>query len=119
MGAPVGIAVAASSGSVANAPAVATLPAAPNRFTHLAGFDITVGGATAGALVNATVTGIVGGTATYVIAVPTGATLGASLVLAFDPPLQGAAQNTAIVVTLPAVGAGSTAACVNARGVIL
>lgn len=106
-----------SSGNVANASAAATLAASLQQFNYLMGFEITAGGATAGACVNATVTGLLGGTQTYVFCTPTGATLGATpLVVEFAPPLPSAAFNTAIVVTLPALGAGNTNAAVSIHG---
>ena len=115
---PIGISLQATSGNVANAAAVATLPGALNSTTYITGFAMTAGGATAGALVVATVTGLIGGvTLNYVFAVPAGATLGATpLILDFDPPLQSSGTNTPIVVTLPALGAGNTNAATNARG---
>jgi hypothetical protein len=37
----------------------------------------------------------------------------------FDPPLEASAQNVAIVVSLPSLGAGNTNTTVNARGLYL
>jgi hypothetical protein len=113
--------IAASSGNVANAVASATLrgPAAsPGQHTaYLAGFNITGAGATAGSVVLATVTGAVGGTQTYVIAVPTGVTTGiAPLDVEFNPPLPDATPGGGITVSLPALGSGNTNASVNAWG---
>ncbi len=106
-----------SSGNVANASAVATIPAGANQFGYLTGFEITAGGATAGACVNPTITGLVGGTVTYTFCAPTGATAGAAkLDIQFVPPLTGSALNTAIVLTLPALGAGNTNATVVIHG---
>ena len=106
-----------SSGNVANATAAATIPAVAGRLTYLTGLEVTGAGATAGSVVLLTVTGIQGGTATYAIAVPTGATVGLTpLTISFAPPVPASAVNTAIVVSLPALGAGNTNACVVARG---
>lgn len=106
-----------SSGNVANATATATLAAAAGVTTHLSGFEITGGGATVGSLVSATVTGLLGGTATYTVAVSTGATVGnPPLVVEFDPPLPASAANTAIAVSVPALGAGNTNSSVVAHG---
>jgi len=117
MGAQVGLAVANSSGNQANVNAVATLPAAASRTTCLASVQFTGGGATAGGLVLATITGVVGGPLSYVFGVPTGATVPAApLVLNFDPPLVATGVNTAIVCTLPALGAGNTNAATSASG---
>lgn len=111
------VALMNSSGNVANATATATLAAAAGLTTHITGFEITGGGATVGSLVLATVTGLLGGTATYTVPVVTGPTLGnAPLVVEFAPPLPASAANTAIAVSVPALGAGSTNSCVVAHG---
>lgn len=106
-----------SSGSVANAAAVATLAAAAGVTTYISGFEVTGGGATAASLVDVTVTGLVGGTATYTLGVVAGATLAnANLLVRFNPPIPASAVNTAIVVTVPALGAGNTKSTVVAHG---
>lgn len=109
--------IAAASGNVANASAVATLPGVAAKTTYINGFEMTGAGATAGSIVNATITGLVGGTLTYTFVVPTGATVGAvPLIVTFPQPLPASAVNTAIVVTLPALGTGNTNAAVVAHG---
>lgn len=111
------VAVSSSSGNVANASAVATLAAAAGKTTYISGFTITGGGATAASLVTATLVGLLGGTASYTVAVPAGATLGFTPIsVQFNPPLPGSAVNTALVLTLPALGAGNTNASVSAWG---
>ena len=51
------------------------------------------------------------------VAVPAGVTTGiAPILLQFNPALVASATNTAIVVTLPALGAGNTNASVAAWG---
>jgi hypothetical protein len=113
-----GTAVSASSGNVANASAVATLAAVAAKTNYITGLTITAAGATAAGVVTATITGLLGGTLSYTFAVPAGATLGATpLVLNFIPPHPASAVNTAIVATLPALGAGNTNAVVNVRGI--
>lgn len=115
MGLPVGNPVQNSSGSVAAAPAVATLPGTPNFKNFVTGFELTAGGATAAALVNATLAGIAGGTLNYTFAAPAGVAVGATpLTVYFDPPIPASAVNTAITLTLPSLGAGNT----NATAVI-
>lgn len=110
-------AVSASSGNVANASAVASLGAVAAKTNFLTGFDITATGSTAGSVVLATITGLLGGTRTMVFAAPTGALLmGQPLALTFNPPLQASAVNTAITLTLPALGTGNTNASVNVQG---
>lgn len=107
----------ASSGNVANASAVATLTGAAGATTYLTGFEITGAGATAPGVVVATVTGLLGGTMSYIVTAMTGATsANTPLVVVFDPAQPASAVNTAIVVTLPALGAGNTNAAVSAHG---
>lgn len=112
-----GTSVTGSSGNVANASAVATLPGAASKTTWITGFQCTAAGATAAAVVNATVTGAISGTMTYTFAYPAGATAGATpLQVTFPTPVAASAANTAIVVTLPAGGAGNTNAACTAQG---
>lgn len=111
--------VSASSGNVTNAAAVATLAAVASKTNYLSGFQITAAGATAAACVNATVVGLLGGTRTYTFCAPAGVAVGATpLVVNFSPPLPASATNTAIVVTLPALGAGNTNAAASAQGYV-
>jgi hypothetical protein len=106
-----------SSGNVANATASATIPAVAARTCYISGFEVTGAGATVGGVVSLTITGLLGGTATYSVDAPTGATVGLTpLVIEFNPPLPASAANTAIVVSLPALGAGNTNAAVVAHG---
>jgi hypothetical protein len=99
-----------------NAIQAATLAAAVGKTTRCYGFQVTGSGATVGAVVTVTVTGPAT-TQNYVVAVPAGILLGiAPLVVSFVPPLEASATNTAIVVSVPAFGAGNTAAAVAAQG---
>ena len=105
------------SGNVANASAVATLPGVAAKTTYITGFEITGGGATVGSLVSATLAGVLGGTVTYTIGAVTGAAVSnPALVVSFNPPLPASALNTAIVLTVPALGAGNTNSTVSAKG---
>ena len=116
MATPSGI-TSASSGNVANANAVATLAAVAGKTTFITGFEVTSGGATTAALVTATVAGLLGGTASYTYGASAGALLANTpLMVTFNPPLPASALNTAIVVTLPALGLGNTNATVAAHG---
>lgn len=109
--------IGASSGNVAAATATATLAAAATKTTYITGFEITGGGATAASVVTATVTGLLGGAQSYSIAVPAGAALGITpLIVNFPTPFPASAVNTAIVVSVPSLGAGNTNAVANARG---
>lgn len=115
---PVGrTALVSASGNKANASAAATLTPGSTVTAYLAGFEITATGATVGLPVIATVTGILGGTLSYIFSAPAGVLVDATpLVVEFSPPLPASAVNTAIVVTLPALGTGNTNAAVVAHG---
>jgi len=110
--------VAASSGNVANGTAAASVAAGGgNVMSYLSGFECTGGGATAAATVNVTVTGVLGGTMTYNFGVPAGVDAPAApLVVEFNPPLQASGLNTAIQVSMAALGAGNAHAAVNVHG---
>lgn len=118
---PPGAAAAAdSSGNAANAVAAATLPAVAAQTNYLAGFAVSGAGATAGAAVTVTVTGVTGGPLSYTYVFATGAAVGnAPLVVDFDPPLRASAVNTEIVVSCPAGGAGNTHNAVSAHGYVI
>lgn len=110
-------ALSSASGNVANAAAVATLAAAANLTTYISGFEVSGGGATAASLVGVTVAGLIGGTATYTLGVVAGAASpNAVLLVTFNPPIPASAVNTAIVVNVPALGAGNTNSTVVAHG---
>lgn len=112
--------VTAGSGNVANASAVATISAVAGKTAYVTGFDIVGGGATAAALVAPTLAGVIGGTKTYVQAVVAGATLANPILsLRFTPAIPASAANTAIVLTCPALGAGSTNNTANIYGFYL
>lgn len=109
--------VSASSGNVAAATATATIPAVAGKRTYISGFEVTASGATGALVVNVTVVGLLGGTRTYAFSAPAGVAVGATpLVVTFSPALQASADNTAIVVSMPTLGAGNTNACINATG---
>lgn len=100
----------ATSGNVANAAANATL-AAPGvgLKNYLSGFEVTGAGATAGAAVTVTITGLLGGTISYTYVAATGATVANQpLIVEFSPPLPASGNNVAIAVQCPALGAGNT-----------
>lgn len=112
-----GTAITASSGSVANTAAVATLAAGGAGVrTYITGFVLTASGATGASVVVATVTGLAN-TMSFVFTEPAGTTEPATpLIVTFPEPIPASADNTAIVVTLPALGAGNTDACATAFG---
>lgn len=107
----------ATSGNVANGAAVATIGPAAGQFTWVTGFEITAAGATAASVVTASLTGLAGANSFYTYAVPAGVTTqGPILVVEFAKPVRSSAVNTAITLTLPALGAGNTNAVVNLHG---
>lgn len=113
----VGTTVLGDSGNVANASAVATLAGTAAKTTYITGFCLSASGATAGADVTATITGLLGGTKSYTFTFPLGAAVPAQPInVQFSRPLPASAQNTAIVVTLPAGGTGNTNAAATAEG---
>lgn len=115
---PVGaIPITASSANVANASAVATLAANATRTTYICGARIMSSGSTAASVVTPTIVGTVTGTMNLTYASVAGATLSNQpVLLVFSPCIPGSAVNTAVVVTLPALGAGNTNATVSANG---
>lgn len=107
----------ADSGNQANTVATATLAGASGVTTYISGFIITASGSTAATVVTVTITGVISGTLHLTFVSPAGATTAATpLVVTFPYPIPASAQNTAIAVSLPALGAGNTNATVNAFG---
>jgi hypothetical protein len=112
--------VTATSGNVANAVATATIPAVAGKTAYISGFTISGAGATAAAIVNPTVTGVISGTKTYTYGAVAGvAAMNAPLDVQFCPPIPASAVNQAIAVACPALGAGNTNNTVNAYGFYL
>jgi hypothetical protein len=108
--------VDASSATAAAANNV-TLPGVAGATTFITGFEITGDGATAGSIIAVTVTGILGGTKTYFVTIPTGAGVAiAPLIVEFVRPIPASGLNTAIVVNVPSFGVGNTNAAVTAHG---
>jgi hypothetical protein len=109
--------LAAGSGNVANASAVATLTGSATTTVYCTGFEVTGAGATAGLPVIVTVAGLLGGTRSYIYVFEAGVLVGNKpLAVQYAPPLPASAVNTAIVVTCPAGGAGNTNNAVVAHG---
>ncbi len=114
---PAATIVTASSGNQANANAVAALPAVAAVLNYVTGIIVTASGATAGSDVSVTLVGVVGGTMTFTFTAPAGAAVGAiPLVIDFPNPIPATAVNTAITLTLPALGTGNTNAAVVITG---
>lgn len=107
------------SGDVVAATAAFTMPAVVGKTNYLAGFQLSGGGATAATVVQLTITGLLGGTLTYNVPVPAGATLGLQpIVYQFYPPLPASGPNTPIVVSCPSLGAGNLHSSLNVQGFV-
>lgn len=104
----------ASSGGAGAANATLTIPS--GKMGYLDGFDLDGCGATAGSAISVTVTGLLGGTLTFTVGIPAGATVPYHQSFRFNPPLRAAAVNTNIVVNVPSYGSGNTASTTNAYG---
>lgn len=106
-----------SSGKVANATATATVAKAAGKLTYLMGFMITGAGATSAAVKDATITGLLGGTVTFGVTFPSGATTAMQpIICMFPKPIPSSAVNTDIVVSVPAGGTGAANIYVTAWG---
>jgi hypothetical protein len=98
----------------------AALPAVAAKTNYLSGFQVTGAGATGASVITVTVVGILGGTLTYFMAIPAGATAAVTpLVVTFNPPIPASAVNTAITVTVPSFGAGNLSASTVAHGYVV
>lgn len=111
-------AVSATSGVVANATATATMSAVAGKTNVLDAIQVTGLGATAGTTVTGTITGVQGGTEEFTVAVPAGVATPVNFELTFPGGLFASGPNTAIVVSVPAFGAGNTNAEVNVQGAL-
>jgi hypothetical protein len=106
-----------ASGNKANASAAATLTPSATTTAYISGFEVTGSGATAALPVIVTVTGLLGGTLSFIYNFAAGALVGNQpLLIPFFPPIPASAINTPIVVTCPASGAGGTNNAVVAHG---
>jgi hypothetical protein len=115
--------VVATTGNQPATNASASLPAVAGAVNQLCGFSITGGGATNASIVQATITGLVGGadpSLTFQIAVPTGANNAISpIIVNFPNPIPASGPNVAIALKLPSFGAGNTNAVGNIWGLSL
>jgi len=111
--------ITASSGNVAAATATATLTSAAGRLMYITGFSVTGAGATGASVIAVTVTGCIGGTMTFNLVIPAGATTSiVPLTINFHNPIAATGYNTNIVVSAPTFGAGNTNAAIVAFGVL-
>jgi hypothetical protein len=110
--------VVASSGNVAATATTATIPAAAGLTNYITGFIVTGAGATAASVIQVTVTGCIGGTMTFDMAIPAGVAVAVQpLSITFPRPVAATGVAVAIVVNVPSFGAGNTSAAVVAFGV--
>lgn len=108
--------VAASSGNLSNAEAIATLPGAPNLLTYITSFQCTSTGSDIVLGVTITVAGVVGGTQSYAFNTGDNKIAGDQMIIPYSYPLPASAENTPIVVSMPANGVGNTHASCSAQG---
>lgn len=108
--------VAASSGNMPNAVAVATLPAAANKLTYISGFQCTSTGSDVVLGVTITVVGVVGGQLDYAFNTGDNKVAGDQMIVPYSMPMPANAVNTPIVVSMPANGLGNTHASCTAQG---
>lgn len=85
-----------------------SIGAVSNKTNYICGFVITSGGSSAATVVNATVTGTISGTLNYAYVFPSSGQ--GVLGIAFPQCIAAAGQNTALTVSVPAGGTGTTAA---------
>lgn len=113
-------AITGTSGVVAAATATATLPAVVGKTNYCTGIELDYQGATVATVVVGTLTGTIGGTRAYDIPVPAGAGIIIfPLIVQFDPPLQANSTNTAIIFTVPSLGAGNTSSQTSIDGYLV
>jgi hypothetical protein len=119
--APIGATIVArSSGNTANASAQARMPAVSGKTNYITGFDVYSTGSTAAFVTQVTISGLLGGSLVFSYANVIGPTLlSTPLSIRFPGPIPGLAVNTALNVTLPALGSGNTSATVNVYGYVL
>jgi len=116
-GYPPGATPVATSATGANSIATATLPGVAGKTTYLTGLQFTTTGATAAVATSCNITGLLGGTETFIASAPAGATLAAPPIsFVFSPPLPAAAVNTAIACSIPALGAGHAGCSISLQG---
>lgn len=112
---PAALTTSATAAAGALAPALAAPTAGETNF--ITGFEVTGGGATAASVIAVTVTGTIGGTLNYRLAVTAGATLATGpLLVVFPNPIPASAVNTAITLNVPSFGAGNTDAAATIHG---
>jgi hypothetical protein len=97
----------------------ATLAAVQGETTWMTGFYVDGLGATAGSVIDVTITGLLGGTMTMKVTIPAGATVALTDRLRFlnlPRPIPASGPNQAIVLNVPSFGAGNTQALCGITG---
>lgn len=111
--------VYASSGNVAAAIAAATITGQAGLETWFQGFMISGAGATSGLPVIVTLTGLLGGTLSFIYTAVAGVLLSNTPLIFMPPaPLKAAAVGGNIVVSCPSLGAGNTNNTANIFGFV-
>jgi hypothetical protein len=105
-----------SSSSGTTGAVVATLPGVAGKTTFICGFSMTSGGTTTAVALLGTVVGTISGTLNFAYEAPAAGTQGRLFVTFAPTCIPASAMNTAIVVTQPAAGTGTTQAAVSAWG---
>ncbi len=116
LGTPIYAGSGASGGAAA---ANTTLTITAGKMGFLDGFDIDGLGATSGAAIAVTVVGLLGGTLTFEVGIPAGATVPFSYSKRFNPPLQASGTGVNIVLNVPSFGSGNTQSSSCAYGHML
>jgi hypothetical protein len=119
-GAPIYVAVAgtdvAVTASSAASPIGISLPAVGGATNYLAGFQVGGTGATAPSGVQVTITGLLGGTAYWYLAIPAGTANSVQLDIEFPRPWPATGPNVAIGLSVQTFGVGNLLQSLTAHG---
>jgi len=102
--------------AAAAAAAVATMPAVAGKKNYVTFLVATIGQAAAAVNVLCTITGLIGGTWSFILT--GGTTTGDTVDLAFLPAVVGSAVNTAVVATIPSSGAAGPPIAITIGGYV-
>jgi hypothetical protein len=110
-----------ASATAAAAASNAALPAVAGKTNWIEGFDLSGCAATTGSTIAVTITGLLGGTMSFSVAIQgavTNPAFGGNGIYSvrFPEPLPASGVNTAITVNVPSFGAGSTAQSCSVYG---
>ncbi len=119
---PFDVTVKVATATGAAATVAPTFAAVAGKRNWLKGFHVMGGGATGASIIVITVTGLLGGTITYNMAVLAGAAAPVNaqggLLIDLPYPIPASDVNTAITVSAASFGAGNTIATVNMYGFV-